>query len=269
LLTISLERQIFRDASVSVTYMKRWSADYYGNVPLHDYAPVQVVDSYSGQTITVYDYIYPTSYIFANIPDEYNLYDTYDAFQIIFSKRLSNNWYLNMSYHYERNYGTMDNGYNPFHFIGYQHYGVRVDPNWEINREGYPYFHQPHQFKLIGAYIFPWDITVSTFVSYMSGNPWNRIHLVYTPEVYATINAEPKGSRRTPGIFNVDLNVRKTFRFSKTISLDIAAQISNLFNSGTITRYYQMTGNYQEAYFGDPYGNVAPRQAILEAKIRF
>lgn len=269
LLTISIEREIFKNASININYIKRWSGNYYGSIPLHDYAPITVTDSYTGEPITVYEQTSPSDFYFANIPDEYNFYDTYDAFQIVFNKRYSNRWYLNMSYHYEKSWGTTENGYNPDLSTGYLHYGVTVNPNNMINWEGNPMFHSPHQFKMTASYLLPWDITASTFIFYKSGNPYNRIHTINTVDVYAQFNAEPRGSNRMPSQFNIDFFLRKEFTLKDTIRLEVSAQVVNLLNSDTINGYYVQTGTYLEAYYGQNRSVVAPRQAVLGVRLRF
>ena len=269
LLTISLEREIFRGTTIAVNYFKKWSHNYYGQIPRHSYTPIQVLDSFSGQYVTLYKYNTPTNWYFCNIPESWNYKDKYDAFQIVINKRLTNKWYMNFSYHYEKSWGTTENGYNYDKPATYVHYGPSIDLNFMINQEGPPMYSSPHQFKMVSAYMLPWGVTASTFVSLKQGNPWNRIFVYQTTSGSWTINAEPRGSHRYPWNFNIDLWLRKEIRLKGSMALELSAQVTNLLNANTVLSRYVTTGNYLEDYYGDISSIVSPRSAILGAKIRF
>ncbi len=268
--SISLEREIIPNVSVSLHYLKKWNANFYGMIPRQTYAPLALVDPYNGQTVTVYQQTSASDWYFTNIPAGYNLYSKYDSFAVEVSKKFTDNWTFNLSYFYEHAVGTADNAYDTSQ-LGGGFYGFKLDPNFMINWDGPLGQNSPHQFKLFTAYIFPWDITGSLFLTYRTGLPWNR--KMYIAPAYGVtvgdVNAEPKNSRRLDDALNVDFTLQKTFRIAGLFQLEIYAQAFNLFNAATITNVYSETGGIVNSLFGQAAGFVAPRRIFLGANVRW
>jgi hypothetical protein len=267
---LSLERQITKDWAVSLHYMKKWNKNFLGLVPRQTFAPVSFVDSYNGQSMTLYKQTSTSDWYFTNVPGSYGLYSNFDSFDITVNKKFSDHWTFNFSYFYERAVGTADPAYDASQ-TGGGFAGFTMDPNRSINWDGPLSMNSPHQVKVFSAYEFPLGITASISLMYFRGTPWTRTAYV-SPALAVTVgsvNAEPKGSRRLPDRFNIDMNLLKTFRIADAASLELYANAANLFNAGTATAYYTTTGAgaYLDSLFGTPAGFVAPRRVNLGVKI--
>jgi hypothetical protein len=274
ILTASLERQIFPNALLSLNYIKKWEGNRFGLLPYHSYIPVSVTDSFSGEAVTVYKYDTSSPVVgwyFTNFPEEMGLKFRYDAFEIVFNKRFSKKWMLNVSYHYEKCWGTSDDFGNSL-FGGLANVGaMQITPNTMINWEGPFSYNRPHQFKCIAAYEAPWGIMASTYISYWSGLPYNRTHVIqdFVNGINATYDAEPRNSHRLPSVFNMNVLLQKTFRLKGTSVIQLSAYITNIFNSGTVTGYFTETGSPLQSFYGEVSNIVSPRQVRLGTKVSF
>jgi hypothetical protein len=269
--TVSLERQVFKNALLSVQYIKKWAGNMMGSVPLHDYVQVTAFDSFTGEPINIWAQVQTEQkWYFTNLnTSDYDLTFSFDAFQLEFRKRYSNRWMLDISYHYERTWGTSDNTYNPMLGSYMQMGGLRVNPNSKINWEGPLTFNRPHQLKVLAAYDGPWGINLSTWVEWKSGLPWHRMLIVYSPS-YTRINAEPRGTRREPQYINIDVFLRKVFRFGASSNLEFSLQVKNILNRAGITYIYSYSGSAaMDAMFGEPMGFQPPRIYRLGVRFQF
>ena len=269
ILAISLERQISKDWSVSVHYMKKWSENFLGLVPRQSYAPLTFTDSFNGQPITVYQQVTASNWYFTNIAASYGLFSKYDSFDILINKKFSDNWTMTLSYFYEHAVGTADPAYDASQ-TGGGFAGYTMDPNRSINWNGPLTMNSPHQVKLFTAYQFPWGIMGSLSMAYHAGTPWNR--LAYVNPAYGvtvgSVNAEAKGSRRLPDQLDFDMNIQKTFSIGDFGTLELYANALNLFNAATATSYHTLTGASAalDSLYGTPAGFISPRQINLGVK---
>jgi hypothetical protein len=88
-----------------------------------------------------------------------------------------------------------------------------------------------------GAYVFPYEVTVSANLEHRSGDAQARQVLFRGGRQIPTIvlNVEPIGSLRLPHINFLDLRVEKTFRFQRSRQLTARLNIFNALNANTIT----------------------------------
>jgi hypothetical protein len=130
---------------------------------------------------------------------------------------------------------------------------------------------RPVAFKAYGYYILDWNATVGAYAIVQSGQPWEMWS--YEPYIAFTSNtsdtsryAEPAGSRRTPTHYQLDLNYTQNFRLKGRYSVQIAADVFNVFD--------KQTGyNYQPAFhtstFGTPRSYYDPRRLQLAVRFQF
>jgi TonB dependent receptor/Carboxypeptidase regulatory-like domain len=181
----------------------------------------------------------------------------YRALEFTAAKRLSHHYLLNASYVFSSLIGNYS-GSLPIDYW-------QSDPNFISlfdsrslleNTYGRLPYDRPHSFKFSGSYETPFMLTVGGTFSAQSGVPFNALipHPIYgnnegflTPRGTAIIPAvtpvEPGfpnivdsiGSRRTPAIINLDLNVNQRFELGESKDLFLYAAWFNVFNSQRAT----------------------------------
>lgn len=171
-----------------------------------------------------------SAWIAANDPEGYR---KYWGATLTLEKRLADNWQLLGSVTLSSLRGTAD-----FAAPGRLNRTYLFNsPNALINTEGPLSFDRPLQAKIQAVYLLPLDFTVGAHFQFYSGAPWSRTVSVYFPagymgygtaEPYATVYAEPWGTRRAPAISCLDLHVEKGFALKKGAKLSVMADIFNL-----------------------------------------
>ena len=138
-------------------------------------------------------------------------------------------------------------------------------------REGTLRGDRPHQFKVYGYYKTPWNGQIGAFANYQSGQPWEA----WDVEVYRNLTgsssdtsrfAEPAGSRRTNGHFQLDLNYIQNFEIMNGYTVQLHANLFNALNSQT---GYNIQNKVNSLGFGDPRSFFNPRRVQLAAKVKF
>jgi hypothetical protein len=191
------------------------------------------------QTITVYglrsDRPVPT-YHGINPPEAER---KYWAAILTFDKRMSHRWQLKGSILYSRFKGNCDPGYSATEGES----TMFDNPNTLINAYGSVAFDRPFQLKIMGTYILPHDIIVSTYIQARSGSGWGRtFDRIYFPSgfgaqsTYASaIRAEPDGSLWLPSYFNIDLRVEKEFAITGKSKVGVYLDVFNLAGRSGLT----------------------------------
>jgi hypothetical protein len=180
----------------------------------------------------------------------------YDGVEVVFEKRLSNNYYFNANYTWSRLHGNytglsssdeahlVDGRLSPgvsrafdLPFIGFTATG-------ELDNGPLP-TDRPHVFNIYGAYIFNWmgsksnSTEFSAFQTVTSGTPMTTS--IYgqssvTPQIFY-----PRGDLgRSPTFSQTDFNVTHRYRFGRDNRFTIAGDlnITNLLDQDTVTAIY-------------------------------
>lgn len=153
----------------------------------------------------------------------------YEAIELTFNKRFTNNWQLYSSYvnsENKGNYGGLfrqDNG--------------QLDPNITslydlpdllVGADGLLPNDREHQFKLYGSYLWPFKLITGFYGQFLSGTPISQLgaHRIYgNNERFIT----PRGSfGRTPDVWNVDLHVEYPITFGNGTELKLIADVFNV-----------------------------------------
>jgi hypothetical protein len=251
--TIGIERELFKDSSLGVSYIgRKWK----NILNLYDtaaqYEAVSVDDPIlPGVSYTVYNQLNPGTYqrVLGNIAagyqtgtDDtgtaltmpYNAFRKYSGVEFVFNKRLSNRWQLLLSYVYSKCTGTIDNDWAAD--VGWTGFGglQTNDPNYWINVQGHSTYDPQHMLKAQGTYMLPYGINFSAYFRLISGDTYTRQLRVKLDQGRITLLTEPRGSGRYPTIKDLDLRLEKTFTFQKKYRLGLMIDVFNVFNVNTI-----------------------------------
>lgn len=219
----------------------------------------------------------------------------YHGLALSLRKRLSNRYQLLVSYTLSKAEDTSadfqsvfipeDNGRgrNPSDLNGLP---VGFDPRRE---KGPSLQDQRHRFVLSGAYLMPWDLTLSSIVTLASGRPYNITAGAdlngdgnggaTPPDRPRTNPADPLTSiRRNDGLlpnqYTVDVRLAKRFGVGGRAKLDVLFEAFNLFNHTNYTNVDSIFGT--GAFPGTPLSTFGqfneaapPFQAQIAAKLIF
>jgi hypothetical protein len=251
--TVGVERELFRDASLGVTFIgRKWK----NMIGLYDtaaqYETQTVDDPYTTTTYTVYNQLNPGTYhrILGNIAAGYqmgldaagnpltmpeNAFRKYQGLEFSFNKRMSNRWQLLLSYVYSKCTGTIDN--DQAADVGWtSNRGLATnDPNYWINILGHAYYDPKHMLKAQGTYMLPFGINFSAYFHLISGDTYTRQYRYKLDQGRITFLTETRGDRRYPTIKRLDLRLEKTFTFSRNYRIGFLIDVFNVFNANTIT----------------------------------
>jgi len=282
--TVSLERELFKDTSFSVTYIDRKWNEIVGHYDTNGaYTERLYYSSALDRDFTVYertaDTLGVSTYLITNIKKNSDfpniLLDPYRKFQgleVMFNKRFSNRWQLLASYVYGKASGTIDNGFADD--IGYG--GSIYDPNFWINAEGNLTNDPTHMLKIQGTYVLPFDINFNFYFRGITGDAWTtRVRTSRFNQGRITFFAEERGSNHYPMAKNLDLRLEKVFTIAKKYRLGVMADVFNVFNDDTITSwgtrigYDWNEGDYPSTDGHELYSIVRPRQARVGLRLIF
>lgn len=268
---VSLEREIFEDASVGVTFILRKNRDIIDRINYTgQFVTTTVVDPYTGQTYEVYNELNPgeDKYIITN-PKEgqypivtFTPYREYKGVEFMFNKRFSNKWQFMISYIYSQTTGNYDNNFWGGFGSNVGQSSVFTDPNHQINAEGHLTYDPTHMLKVTGTFILPFDISFNAYLEIVSGFTYTRLLRVRLNQGLVTFMTEQRGSRRLPTRYNLNLRLEKMFFFGSK-RLGLILDVFNLLNKGTPTRVITYAG----PQFEQPTRIVMPRG--FRAGVRF
>jgi len=237
--TVSLERELFKDTSLSLTYIDRKWNNIIGHYDTNgEYTQESYYSSALGESFTVYERTEETlgisDYFITNIRKDAAypniLLDPYRKFrgvEVMFNKRFSNRWQMLASYVYGHATGTIDNGFADD--IGYG--GSIYDPNFWINGEGTLTNDPTHMIKIQGTYVLPFDINFNIYFRGITGDAWTtRVRTSRFNQGRITFFAEERGANHYPMVKNLDLRLEKIFTIAKKYRLGVMADVFNVFN---------------------------------------
>jgi hypothetical protein len=220
------------------------------------------------------------------ITNDPTVVQSYKGLEITLTKRLSNRWQMLAGYTFGKN--RIDD------------ISVDVSPNFLINANGNissdlipggssrcsgcgaSNADRPHQFKLTGMYILPWQELI------LSGNFRSQQGPAFTRQISRalaigaaqTINLEPLGSSRIGTLTTIDLRVGKQFRLNNNRSFEASIDFDNLMNADTVWNVRSLTPattftdptTGQRAtlqQFLSPSQILGPRTVVLRGQFRF
>ena len=286
--TVSLERELFRDASFSVSYIHREWKNIIGVYDfLAEYEPFSYEVEPLNRTDTLYDLVSGSDheFIIENLntgpyKPPGNAYRKYRGVEFLFNKRFSNKWQLMLSYIYSKTEGTIDNEWA--NDIGWNARNSQEasDPNFWINADGNATYDPTHMLKIQGTYILPFDIAFNAHFRAITGEAWaQRYRTERFGQGRITYFTEHRGSRHYDMQSILDLRMEKIFTLAAKYRLGVMIDIFNVFNKNTITEWgtrydYDWLLPDDEDYTPsteghDLYGIVNPRQIRLGIRLIF
>lgn len=279
---VGIERELLREFSLQVQYVRRDSHDILAFVDTRSgYEAVLRPDpgadgilntSDDAGLITVYNLLNPGEgfRLLTNPPSAFR---RYNALQLVALKRYSRNWQFQGSYTWARMRANVNNDQGEAAPSGADtgQTGVFADPNRAINAVGRPQYDFPHQVKLAGTYTVPLWGGINTSAVYVgaSGLAIGRTAVIRgLAQGNATVRIEPRGTRRTQGIHQVDLRVEKTWPLGAAgRTAGVYVDVLNANNYGTpIIRFSNPVIETSGASFLLPRSWIDPR--IVQAGLR-
>lgn len=273
-ITVGIEREIFKNASIGLTFIHRNYSNMIGAVSDAEFIPREVLDvgpdgvkgTGDDKKVTVYEQLNPGKehYLITNpragmdnVLLDKDPYRKYTAFGLIFNKRFSDRWQLLFSYIYSKTKSNVDTdwGTNTGNTVFFE------DLNYQINADGVPTVDPTHQIKIQGSYvlprfgILPFDLQINAYYFYQTGNTYTRVFSSPYYHKGSRIRpfAEPRGSRRLDPYNNLDIRLETQFNVFDG-KLGLMVDIFNVFN------YAGVRGRYVRTIFRDPkaYPGVDP-----------
>jgi len=259
--SVGVEREIVRNVSAGVTYYRRNNRRLFSGinraVPPEAYTPIGLA-SPDGSSVTAYNQDRSTlgraDRLITNIP---GLQDTYNGVELTIAKRMTRNWQLLGGLTIGKDEGLFDRGLNDDY----------NNPNLNINRERARIsLDSTYIGKVVGTYVFPRQVTISTNVRYVTGQPvLKNVPLRGLNQGTVTILAEPRGATRLDNVTLWDVRGSKRFRFAARRELELMVDVFNLLNQSASTAIINNVGSL----FGRPTSILPPRVARLGVRVAF
>jgi hypothetical protein len=278
---VGIERELFKDASLSATFIYRDFKNIVGRISDNaQFEPIDVYVDELGESFTVYNHLNPddTTYILTNLTSEHAYFDlepyrNYTGLELMFNKRFSNNWQLIASYIFSQTKGTIDTGFGDD--IGWG--GATESPNYWINADGNSTNDPTHMLKIQGSVILPLSIQLNAHFRAITGNAWTTRYRTpwFFPGGRVTFFAEQRGSNHYPMAKLLDIRIEKFFTLAQKYRLGLMFDVFNVFNSNTVTSwgtrigYDWIPGEFPSTDGHELYNFVDARQARIGIRLTF
>lgn len=294
-ITVGIEREIFPDLSVGLTFIRKWERNVIESYVRPDQDITWTEDTMTepgpdGEWDTSDDITFPVF-----LGDGFSTTWTtnidgtdgkpkgqrnYKALEFIINKRMSNRWQFFGSVVLSKAEGNLGQSYG----ASWGASGAFWNPNYQTNQIGRLNMERPVVIKLSGTYQAPYDINVSFFFTHYSGYPYYRRVRVYGLDPWGSFRyvwTQSQGTYREPSRDNLDIRLEKTFNVGPG-KIGIFLDIFNALNSGYVD-YYGDEGSYAgRVYYDDPgvwtpnsrylnevKGLTAPRVFKISARFSF
>lgn len=280
---VSVEREMFRDFSLSVTGVYKRGRDFGArvteNIPYSAYVRLTGTSPTGG---TVPFFVLRPEFrgvravtLLTNPDDGDPERSRYVGLEIVGRKRMSDNWQMQASLNLSRsedNYveGVVESWDRQVgvRAIG----GNRSNPNSLVNAYGRAFTDRPMVFKLLGTYMAPLGLVFSGSFQSTSGLPWARVVRFnrgplfpeMVVESFVDVQAEPLGTQRFPTRHVLDARVEKVIRLGVG-QIGVMADVFNVFNANTVAAYE--SSRTDSPFFQVPRRIEEPR--ILRLGVRF
>ncbi len=241
---VAFERQLWRNAAASATYIYKKTHDIYEDSCLDiECSDFWVTNQPGG---------------FHGLNDV--LAKNYYGYLFEFEQRF-NRGQVAASYVYSKSQGSIDSAVGQYAGVDFDYYDpTGEEPDNFINSFGYLSDDARHRVKLFAAYQIPWiETNLGINYFYRTGLPYTFTQT----DVFGTSGgsfAEPRGSHRTPVLHTLDLSLEKVFPLFRDLSASIIGQVRNVLGDerpltfftntaspGTLNTpaSYQLPRNYQ------------------------
>lgn len=229
--SFGVQHELARNTGLTVMYFRRENRDMraYQNraVPADSYIPVTITNPLDNSPLVMYNQNPSTTGKQDNVlTNSTKLDSTYNGVEVAVQRRFSPGSYLQVGYHYGR-------------VIGRTTTAELNDPNNDIFTKGGISNDEPHQLKVSAAYVLPWNISTSAFISLASGHTKQRTLTVgraLVPNLTRSsqsVRLEPNDVNRYPSRNLVDIRFGRIFRLGRR-QVEPFADLYNLMNVNTV-----------------------------------
>ncbi len=267
-LFIGLERELIPDFSVGAMYIRKTEGNSIGWEGRNtEYEQVQRVSPDNDQLYTVYNRTGPYPETWQTNPEGYG--QKYEGFIFSFDKRYSRNWMMNASLTWSHSTGlNMRSHATSQHNLTSYAGNFGVDPNDLINADGDLQHDKRWVVKLSGGYNLPWDIFFGLYFTYQDGRPRPALVRVFDLEQgRREILAEPRGERRYPSFYTLNLRAQKTFALQGSLKLKVMLDLFNSTNDATF-RSWRSNSMWRDTFYEES-GPPDPISLQLGLKLEF
>jgi hypothetical protein len=270
--SIGVDRELGRQLSVSVAYIRKAGTDYIGWTDVGGQYGDDTRTLPDGRVIPVRVLVNSTAdrrFLVGN-PTGYNV--TYNGLVIAAEKRPFKGWEVFGSYTYSKVNGLQyDSGATPG---GAQNSTVAnamavtfgQDPNDLTNARGRLPNDRPNIFRVMGKADVPrTGFSISANLQYFSGKPWAATALVTLPQGDRRIFLEPRGSRRLSSQSLLDMRLSKKILWRESASVELLVDVLNVLNGKSEEELG--SDNLFSPTFGRPTVFMDPRRAMFGVKL--
>jgi hypothetical protein len=275
-----VEQQIGTNMSISANYVHRiydnqWNT-YRPGITSNDFVcnPFTVTNPISGESFQTTLCDLPEVIDAWTLLNSRNLNRSYDGVELVFNKRMSNNWMFranaeikNQKIHFNDDGTTFGGSFQDPTNIPF------TDDTWWAQQStgsgsGGVYTGSRWSLKLSGAYQFPSDLTVGAYWKMLDGNVVPIIRRIVTnyQNGFFNILLEPFDAERLPTLRYLDLRVDKGISAGSYGKLSISMDVFNVFNTNTALRIERRANTFQ---FREPQEIVSPRIFRLGVRYNF
>ena len=244
----AFERELFRDASLSVSFYYKKVMRFFGSVNyLAEWEQRTRINPGPDNIVGTADDLGETPWYFRLNPSQNKMLITNPrkglsnsliddpklsskGFQIQFNKRFSNRWQMIAAYMYTVAEGNIDQG-----DMG----GAVNDPNAFIRAYGQrdQFYGMPHQFKLSGNVVLPLEISFGFIASYLSGNTMRAMYYFSTTAGTITQALWQMGTKKYDPVALLDLRAEKRFPLRAGM-VTVFVDLFNALNNDIVTGRY-------------------------------
>jgi hypothetical protein len=242
-INVGIERQLWRNAAASVTYIYKKTHDIYEDSCLDEDCSNFWITNQPGAFLGERDVLRKDFY----------------GYVFEFEQRFGRGQAA-VNYVYSKSRGSIDSSEGQYAGSDFD-----VFPDHFVNRYGFLPDDARHRFRIFGAYRIP---VIETF---FSANYYFRTGLPYTvtlPSPFGgTIFQEPRGSSRTEDLHQLDLGLEKQFNLFRNLSVSAIAQVRNALDHEAATTYF--TNAASPTTVGTPSAYQQPRNYQVGFRIDF
>jgi hypothetical protein len=281
-ISVSYEKQLWRDLRVSVGYYYRTKKDLIGlrnlAAPTSDYTPITtllvngqpqpITNGITGQPMTLFNLkaadVGQSNILMTNISKLDD--NAYHGVEFTAVKRMSKRWQLLTGFTVQRQKGTA--------YLGFSDDALTDDfnnPNFDINRRNnYLNMDATYVFKVDSSYDLPWKFSTSINFQHYTGFP------VLPTEVFGgtgsglnqnsvSVFLQPAGILRYPSVNLLNLRFSREFAVGDRLRIQPLMDLFNLTNAQTVVS--------QNTVFGGSYlrpsNQVNPFLARMGIRVNF
>ncbi len=281
--TVGLERELFKDASLSIAYINRYWDNIVGvwdTATTYDLVSLYVPEL--GRNIQAYDRTSggAHSYVLGNLKEGLpwileKPYRKYQGLEILFNKRFSNKWQLLASYVYGKATGTVNNSFGA-DIGGFNN--STADPNTWIFAAGNLTNDPTHMIKVQASYMLPFEINFNLYFRGITGYAWTTQYTEYRlNQGSETVRVEARGGHHYEMEKTLDVRLEKIFTLGDRYHLGILVDVFNVLNEDTIltwgntlgTSYFPDDSSWSSTGGHELYSLIYPRRVRVGIRLMF